>query len=77
MAGTYAAPEGPALCVAVTARAVDGKATQAVLKAVAEAFGLRPREVRLVSGTTSRSKVVELDGDTAILTERLNQLLEA
>jgi uncharacterized protein (TIGR00251 family) len=50
-----------ALVVAVSARAVDGAATEAALTAVAEAFGLRRRQVRLVSGQTSREKVVELD----------------
>jgi len=52
---------GDRLVVAVTARAVAGAATEAALAAVAEAFGLRPRRVRLVTGATSRDKVVELD----------------
>ena len=49
-----------ALVVRVTARAVDGAATEAVLKAVASALGLRPYEVALVSGATSRTKVLEV-----------------
>lgn len=49
------------LVVAVTARAVDGAATDAALAAVADAFGVRRRAVTLVSGVTSRDKVVELD----------------
>lgn len=49
------------LVVAVGARAVDGAATQAALEAVAEAFGLRRRQVTLVTGVTSRDKTVELD----------------
>jgi hypothetical protein len=32
-----------------------------VIKAVADALGLRPRQVSLVSGHTSRSKVLEID----------------
>jgi uncharacterized protein YggU (UPF0235/DUF167 family) len=51
---------GDALVVAVTARAVDGKATEATLRAVAEAFGVRRRAVRLVVGATNRTKVVEI-----------------
>ena len=51
---------GDRLVVAVTARPVDGAATDAALKAVADAFGLRAREVRLVSGATARDKVVEV-----------------
>ena len=64
-----------ALVVAVHAPAVDGRATEAVLRAVADAFGLRPRQVRLVSGQRSRTKVVALTGDRAVLAARLGELL--
>jgi len=50
------------LVVAVSARAVSGAATAAALEAVAGALGLRPRNVTLVSGATSRDKVVEVTG---------------
>jgi uncharacterized protein YggU (UPF0235/DUF167 family) len=61
-----------ALVVRVTARAVDGAATQAALTAVADAFNVRARAVSLVSGATSRTKVVEVDGATP---QRLAALL--
>lgn len=48
------------LVVAVSAPAVDGRATEAALQALARALGCRPREVSLVSGATSRTKVVEV-----------------
>ena len=51
-----------ALVVRVAERAVGGRATEAALAAVAEAFGLRRRQVSLVSGVTSRTKVVDVDG---------------
>lgn len=53
------------LVVAVTARAVDGAATEAALVALADALGVRRRHVRLVSGTTSRDKLVEVADDAA------------
>jgi uncharacterized protein len=57
-----------ALVVAVSARAVDGKATEAALAAVADAFGVRRSAVRLVSGAASRTKVVDIDaGDPHVL----------
>jgi len=56
---------GERLVVAVSARAVDGAATEAALAAVADAFGLRRRQVSLVSGPTSRDKVVALDAPDA------------
>ncbi|HEX2806122.1 MAG TPA: DUF167 domain-containing protein [Kineosporiaceae bacterium] len=49
------------LVVAVTQRAVDGKATEAALQALAEALGVRRREVTLVTGAAHRTKVVEID----------------
>jgi uncharacterized protein (TIGR00251 family) len=60
--GRYGEPPDrqPALVVAVTARAVDGAANAAVVAAVARAFGLRPAQVRLVSGERARTKVVEI-----------------
>ena len=54
-----------ALVVRVSERAVDGRATAAALVAVASALGLRPREVTLVSGATSRTKVVEIPDEAA------------
>lgn len=79
VSGRYGAPAPGApdvLCVAVTARAVDGKATEAVLAAVADAFDLPKRSVALVSGRTSRTKVLQLEGSPPELQERLAQLLE-
>lgn len=63
------------LCVAVRERAVDGAATEAVLRAVAAAFALAPRDVHLVQGRTSRTKVLDLDGPQERLTARLTELL--
>lgn len=66
---------GGSLVVAVSARAVDGAATEAALAAVAEAFGVRRRHVALVAGATSRDKVVEVDLPEAEVAERLAVLL--
>jgi uncharacterized protein len=66
---------GHALNVSVAARAVDGKATEAALRAVAEAFGVPRRDVTLVTGATSRDKLVEIDGDEAALAGRRDALL--
>lgn len=65
---------GEALVVKVAARAVEGKATEAALEAVAKALGIRRREVRLLSGAASRDKVIEIDGDVTLLTRKLDQL---
>jgi uncharacterized protein (TIGR00251 family) len=62
---------GDSLVVRVTAPAVDGRATEAALVAVAEAFGVRRSEVRLVTGATSRTKVVDVAGADPRRVERL------
>jgi uncharacterized protein (TIGR00251 family) len=66
---------GDALVVAVTARAVDGKATEAALRALADAFEVKRRDVALVSGATSRDKIVDIDGEPAELAVRRDALL--
>lgn len=58
--GAYGTGPDARLVVAVTAKAVDGKATEAALVAVAGALGVPRRRVRLVTGATSRDKVVEV-----------------
>ncbi|MDQ1712457.1 MAG: uncharacterized protein QOE45_1907 [Frankiaceae bacterium] len=68
--GTY----GAALVVRVTQRAVDGKATEAALKAVASAFGVPNAAVALVTGATSRDKVVRIAGDPSLIGQRLERL---
>jgi len=61
-----------ALVVRVSARAVAGKAAEAALAAVADAFGVRRSAVTLVSGASSRTKVVDVDaGDPRILADLL------
>ncbi len=52
----------------VSARAIDGKATEAALAAVADAFGVRRQAVMLVTGASSRTKIVDVaDADPAVL----------
>jgi hypothetical protein len=47
---------------------VDGRATAAVLAALAAAFGGRRHAVTLVAGASSRMKVVDVaDADPAVL----------
>ena len=76
--GTYGADhargaEG-ALVVAVQERAVEGKATNAALKALAAALGVPGRKIRLVSGATSRDKIVEILDPPAGLAQLLDGL---
>jgi len=74
--GRYGDPADPAapLLVAVTARAVDGAATEAVLVAVAEALGVRPRQVVLLRGAASRDKLLEIRQPPPDLAARIEAL---
>ncbi|MEP7193280.1 MAG: DUF167 domain-containing protein [Actinomycetota bacterium] len=73
--GEPSAGQGAVLIVFVAQRAVDGAATEGVMKAVAKAFGLRRADVELVRGHTARTKVLELKGDERELSARLMELL--
>jgi uncharacterized protein YggU (UPF0235/DUF167 family) len=63
-----------ALVVRVSARAVDGQATAAALAAVAAAFGVRRRAVTLVTGASSRTKIVDVAGADPAVLDRLSGL---
>ncbi len=69
------AGDPPRLVVQVGEQAVDGKATEAALKALAKAFNLKTSQVTLVTGHTSRDKVVELDGPEPLTSEQLAKLI--
>jgi uncharacterized protein YggU (UPF0235/DUF167 family) len=74
--GRYEGPHGPALIVAVGAPAVDGKATEAVRRALAAALDVRPAAVSLKLGQTSRDKVFLIDTNPgpAAIADRLAAL---
>jgi len=75
--GRWDGPGGPALVVAVAAPAVDGKANVAVLAALAAAFGVRARQLAIVTGERGRDKVVELADPPPGARDRLHALLAA
>jgi uncharacterized protein YggU (UPF0235/DUF167 family) len=72
--GRYDGPYGPALIVAVTAPAVDGRATEAARRALARALGVRPGSVTLRSGAASRDKLFQVAEPPAGLATLLNDL---
>jgi uncharacterized protein (TIGR00251 family) len=66
---------GDALIVAVTAPAVDGRANEAVIRAVADALGVPARSVSLRSGTAARTKLLAIEDPPSDLAERVARLL--
>lgn len=56
---------GQVLKIRLRAPAVEGKANAALVDFLAEALGLRPRQITLERGDKSREKVVGIEGMTA------------
>jgi len=52
--------EGDHLKVYVRAPPVKGKANEAVIEVLAEFFGVKKSDIRIISGERSREKVVEI-----------------
>lgn len=75
--GRYDGALGPALVVAVTAPPVDGRATEATLRALAAALGVRSATLTVRSGTTSRDKVIAVTDAPLDLAERVARLRDA
>ena len=71
------AGEPPRLVVAVQAPAVDGKANAAVIKELAKAFDLRPRDFTIVHGELSRDKRLLISNATAASQDRYMELMHA
>jgi uncharacterized protein (TIGR00251 family) len=71
----FAGKYGDAWKLNVSAPPVDGKANEAIVRFLAKLAGVPPAAVRIVSGFTAATKIVELDG---VDSEHLNRaILEA
>ena len=73
--GSYGDP--PALVVAVSEPAIDGRASTAVCRALAEALGVSLSKVSIVMGQTSRTKVVEISDSDPLIERKIAELLKS
>lgn len=55
-------PYGPGIKVRIKAPPVDSRANEALIKYLARELGLRSADVTVVSGHSSRTKIVEVKG---------------
>ena len=58
----FAGRQGERIKVRLAARAVDGKANEALIEFLAAHYGVAKRDVRIVAGLKSRQKRVEISG---------------
>lgn len=75
--GRYDGSLGPAVIVSVTAPPVDGRATEAIRKVLAEALGVPAGSVRLRSGANGRDKLFTVADAPADLDDRVARLRDA
>ncbi len=77
IAGIYGERTAAQLKIAVQAQPIEGRANEALIAFLAEAFGLQKNAVELKTGELSRSKVFLLRGVTlvrarAVLAQRID-----
>jgi uncharacterized protein len=65
------------LKVRVRAAPREGEANAALIKIVAHAVGIAPRQISLVSGETARIKRLEIKGEPALLAPALARAASA
>jgi uncharacterized protein (TIGR00251 family) len=58
----FAGRHGERIKVRLAAPAVDGKANDALIEFLAAHYGVKRRDVRILSGLKSRQKRVQIDG---------------
>lgn len=74
---THLADGAAVLKVAVTAPPADGRANEALLRLLAKEWAVPQRDLAIVGGSKSRSKIVRIAGEPTLLLKRLGDALAA
>ena len=72
--GCHPGPHGPALIVAVTAPAVDGRANEALRKALAGTLNVRRADIGIAVGARGRDKIVVVEASPDRLAKIIDQV---
>lgn len=67
-----AGPYGDALKVKLTSPPVEGRANKELVEVLAKEFGIRKKDVEIISGQSSKNKIVKLIGVTSMDDRRGN-----
>jgi uncharacterized protein (TIGR00251 family) len=72
--GSHPGPHGPALIVAVTAPAVDGRANEALRTALAATLNVRRADIDIVTGARGRDKIIAIEASPDLLVKIIDQV---
>jgi uncharacterized protein YggU (UPF0235/DUF167 family) len=72
--GRAMSASGPCLRIGVNEAAEGGRANRAACAVLGQAIGMAPSAITVVSGQTSRDKILRITGDPAHLTAKLEKL---
>lgn len=75
--GVRMADGGTRLQVRVAAAPADGAANKTVISLIAEAFDVSKSAVSITRGESAREKLIDIEGDTAALSQRFMTLVES
>jgi uncharacterized protein (TIGR00251 family) len=70
-----AGPYGDALKVNLNSPPVEGKANKELIDVLAEELGIAKKDIEIISGQSSKNKIVRLHGLT-VVSEKLKGLIE-
>lgn len=73
----FAGAHGDALKVRITAPPVDGAANRMCVAFISKTFGISKSCVQVISGESSRTKVIRLTLDTTELKTRITDLIQS
>jgi uncharacterized protein (TIGR00251 family) len=72
--GRSESPRGPCLRIGVSEAPEDGRANRAACAVLAEALDVPASAIEVISGQTSRDKILRVAGDISLLEARLESL---
>lgn len=64
--------DGGVLVVKVKSPPVDGRANSELCKIIGAALGVPKRDVNVIRGMKSREKIVEIEGEDAVIKRKIN-----
>lgn len=61
----------------INASPIEGKANEACVKYIADILGIAKSKVKIISGFKSKTKLIEIDGDSEVLYNRIIEIIKS